>query len=94
MAYFTFSCPQCGEFTEWHTSLKGKKDVAHCPECETLSKRVFRPPLTYRMDSRVKQTIEQGMEPKLVKKENMVGTPIQQAVQSKPRLSRPWQAGQ
>lgn len=89
VANYTFYCKTCGHFTEWHQSMKGNKQQSICPECNAVAKRVFMPPITFRMNSTLKRTIEEGMEPKLVKKEDMPKTPLK----SKPRLTRPWQAG-
>ncbi|MFD1609261.1 hypothetical protein [Oceanobacillus luteolus] len=41
------------------------------------------------MDGKLKQTIESGMEPKLVKKENMPVKPKKRAAGA----ARPWQTG-
>lgn len=90
MANYTFSCKTCGHFTEWHQSTRGNKQESSCPECNAIAKRVFMPPITFRMSSALKRTIEEGMEPKLVKREDMPKTPLKKA---KPRITRPWQAG-
>lgn len=87
MANYTFQCKKCGEFTLWYQGMHGNKQEAACPDCNTAAKRVFKPPITFRIDSRVKHTIEQGMEPKVVKREAL---PKQIR---KPSVSRPWQAG-
>lgn len=83
MANYTFRCENCGDFTEWHKSTQGNKQQAKCPDCNGIAKRVFMPPITFRMDSRVKRTIEGGMEPKLVKKENLPKIPIKNVLKRK-----------
>jgi len=88
MANYTFLCESCGEFTLWYQGMRGNKREANCPDCDTVSKRMFKPPMTFRMDSRVKGRIERGMEPRVVKKEDMPKNRMK-----KPSVSRPWQAG-
>ena len=89
MPYYSFRCQDCGEFTVWHRSSKGNKLEEECPTCSNIAKRVFTPPTVYRMDGKLKQTIESGMEPKLVKKENMPVKPKKRAAGA----ARPWQTG-
>ncbi|HLR69381.1 FmdB family zinc ribbon protein [Virgibacillus alimentarius] len=88
MANYTFRCVKCGEFTLWYQGMRGNKREAYCPDCNTLSKRLFKPPITFRLDSRVKNRIESGMEPKIVKREDMP-----QNRKKRPNAARPWQAG-
>ncbi|WP_337192730.1 zinc ribbon domain-containing protein [Halobacillus halophilus] len=88
LAHFSFLCEACGEFTIWMTGMKESRREASCPDCQGVSKRVFKPPMTSRMDSRVKQRIENGMEPRTVRREDLPA--------SRPRrqtTARPWQAG-
>lgn len=89
MPFFTFRCPSCGDFSLWYKSSKGNNLEAECPSCSGASKRVFTPPNVYRMDHKLKQTIERGMEPRVVKKEDMPA----RSNKRKKRISRPWQAG-
>lgn len=88
MANYTFHCSNCGEFTLWYQGMQGNRKEAECPDCTNVAKRMFKPPTTFRMDSRVKSRIERGMEPKVVKKEAL---PTNRTKRSS--SSRPWQAG-
>ncbi|MCJ0929845.1 hypothetical protein MST22_01545 [Virgibacillus halodenitrificans] len=54
---------------------RDNKQSTACPTCNTIAKRVFKPPMTLRMDSKVKKRIENGMKPRVVKKENMPKNP-------------------
>lgn len=87
MATYTFNCQLCGEFSEWHQSIKGNKQITTCPTCHAASKRVFKPPIIFQMDQTVKKQIERGMKPQLVKKQHLPSTPIG----SKTKTKRPWQ---
>lgn len=89
MVYYTFACPSCGDFTEWHSSMQGNKELSICPACEGESTRVFTPPMLSKMDSRLKQKVEQGMEPKIMKGDAFAKTPTKK--RSSQNL-RPWQA--
>lgn len=93
MANYTFHCQQCGEFTEWHKNTKGNKQESQCPDCHRAAKRVFMPPITFRMDSTLKNTISKGMEPTLTKKADLPKVPIKHAIRKKRPQLRPWQAG-
>ncbi|MBP1968347.1 thymidylate kinase [Virgibacillus natechei] len=88
MANHTFFCEGCGEFTLWYQGIRGNKQEANCPDCKTLAKRMFKPPITFRMDSQVKGRIERGMEPRVVRKDDMPKNR-----NKKQGVSRPWQAG-
>ncbi|HLQ72997.1 MAG TPA: zinc ribbon domain-containing protein [Bacillota bacterium] len=92
MANYTFSCPNCGEFTEWHTSMQGNKQISSCPECEAEAKRVFLPPITFRMNSKLKTTIAEGMEPKLMTKDELPKVPLKKVTRRRRETPRPWQA--
>lgn len=88
MASYTFFCKTCGEFTEWHTSTNGNKQEMECPDCHVIARRMYKPPITFRMDSRVKNRIMRGMEPRVVKKEDLPTNPYMRT-----QTSRPWQTG-
>jgi len=88
MPNYTFKCEECGEFTIWYAGMSGNREQASCPECNKEAKRVFLPPITFRMDSKVKGRVERGMEPRLVKREDMP-----KKAPSRPKAARPWQAG-
>lgn len=93
MANYTFHCEDCGEFTEWHRSTKGNKQFSNCPNCKARAKRVFMPPITFRMDSRLKSTIAEGMEPKLMTKDELPKVSLKNVTRKRPQKLRPWQAG-
>lgn len=88
MANYTFCCENCGEFTLWYKEMKGDKLENECPDCKRKSKRLFKPPMTFHMDNRVKSRIERGLEPRVVNKRDL---PEKQ--KRKSNVSRPWQAG-
>lgn len=93
MANYTFKCQDCGEFTEWHKNTKGNKQISECPECQSEATRVFMPPITFKMDSKLKNVIASGMEPTLTKKEDLPKIPIKHAIRKRRPQLRPWQAG-
>ncbi|MFD1361866.1 zinc ribbon domain-containing protein [Lentibacillus salinarum] len=88
MPSYTFSCKKCGEFTLWFQHMRGTRQEVQCPECSEAAKRVFKPPITFNMDSRVKKRIEKGMEPRVVNKKD-----LPKNTKRNPTISRPWQAG-
>lgn len=90
MAYYTFKCNVCGEFTEWHRSTKGNKQYSTCPTCDAIAKRVFKPPIVYRLDKKLKHTIEKGKEPQIRTKEQLTTTAIQKVIK-RSQSARPWQ---
>lgn len=87
MIEYSFCCDSCGFFHEMHSSTRGQKQTAFCPECKAVSARVYQRPHVFRMNGNVKSRIENGMAPRIVKKEELHGQPIRQ----KNRLNRPWQ---
>ena len=89
MGYYTFACNECGEFNEWHKSLLGQKSYATCPTCKQIATRIFKAPLTSKMDGRLKKRIENGMEPRVISKEAMP-TNSKKTVTTP---ARPWQVG-
>lgn len=87
MIPYSFKCPGCGVFTEYHRSMQGQKKFSFCPDCGLESLRTYQPPHVVRMDGQVKQRIEKGMEPRVMNRSEINGTPIRSA----PPASRPWQ---
>ncbi|CAM3842833.1 FmdB family zinc ribbon protein [Alkalicoccus chagannorensis] len=87
MPNYTFLCGGCGEFTQWHQSSRGPKSHALCPVCLHIARRQFKPVYTFRMDSSVKKRMEQGMEPRIVSRNQLPSTPIRKSVPH----GRPWQ---
>ena len=88
MPSYTFKCNSCGEFNVWFAGMNGNRQQSPCPDCQESARRVFLPPMTFRMDGKVKKSIERGMEPRLVKREEMP-----KKLKRRPSTARPWQAG-
>ncbi|MFB1049849.1 zinc ribbon domain-containing protein [Paraliobacillus sp. JSM ZJ581] len=86
MPNYTFNCEKCGVFTEWHTSSKGNKQYSACPSCKMKSKRVFAPPIVYKVDARVKQIESGGKTPKVMKRDQ-----LPKRLKKSPVSTRPWQ---
>ncbi|MGP4106474.1 FmdB family zinc ribbon protein [Virgibacillus sp. L01] len=88
MPSYSFSCETCGHFTLWNQHMEGNKQQAECPVCGGIAKRVFKPPITFKMDGLIKRRIENGMEPRIVNKNS-----LPKSMNRRPTASRPWQAG-
>ncbi|OZT77506.1 FmdB family zinc ribbon protein [Salinicoccus roseus] len=85
MPRYTFECETCGSYETWKRSTE---DLAKdkCPDCSSETRRVFQVFRTSYLDSKVSKRIEQGMTPKVVKKENLPKSNIRQ----KEKNPRPW----
>ncbi|MFA7745151.1 FmdB family zinc ribbon protein [Salinicoccus roseus] len=85
MPRYTFECGTCGDYEIWKRS---NEDLAkdRCPDCGSETRRVFQVFRTSYLDSKVSKRIEQGMTPKVVKKENLQKSNIRQ----KEKNPRPW----
>ena len=87
MPNYTYTCATCGSFT-LRQSMNISHEVATCPTCHSTAKREFTAFQTYKMDANLKQRIEKGQNPRVVKKE---------ALPSKRKTptstQRPWLAG-
>ncbi|PTL37578.1 hypothetical protein [Alkalicoccus saliphilus] len=87
MIPYSFKCPACGVFTEYHQSMQGQKKISFCPDCGLEASRTYQPPHVARMDGRVKKRLEKGMEPRVINRSEINGTPVRSSVSP----SRPWQ---
>jgi len=90
MPNYTFLCESCGEFTEHHKSTLGSKLFSECPECQSVTKRLFKPTARLRMNSVLKRKIEKGIEPQFVTRDQL--PPKKRSSPSK-TAQRPWQVG-
>ncbi|MBZ8176104.1 FmdB family zinc ribbon protein [Staphylococcus delphini] len=87
MPNYSYTCTNCGTFTI-RQSISEQHETAICPSCQQIAKREFVPFQTYKMDHRVKQRIEKGQQPRLVKREDL---PKKRTLA--PQMTRPWMAG-
>ncbi len=85
MPRYTFLCESCGEYDTWKSM---SSDVANdvCPDCNEDTKRVYNGFQVSKMDSKIKDHIEQGMTPKVVTKNNLPQSNMKQ----QNRNPRPW----
>lgn len=87
MPNYSYTCKNCGTFTI-RQRISEQHETASCPSCQHTAKREFVAFQTYKMDTRVKQRIERGQQPRLVKREAL---PVQQRTSQ--QITRPWMAG-
>lgn len=87
MPNYSYTCEVCGTFTI-RQRISEQHETAACPSCERTAKREFVAFQTYKMDARVKKRIEQGQQPRTMKKEDL---PMQQRRSS--QNTRPWMVG-
>ncbi|WP_086428986.1 FmdB family zinc ribbon protein [Staphylococcus cornubiensis] len=87
MPNYSYTCKNCGTFTI-RQRISEQHETASCPSCQHTAKREFVAFQTYKMDTRVKQRIEKGQQPRLVKRENLPKKRTQA-----PQMTRPWMAG-
>ncbi|KIL49762.1 FmdB family zinc ribbon protein [Jeotgalibacillus soli] len=90
MPFYTFECIQCGIYDEWHKSTASYNEEAKCPSCYQERKRVFLPPNLLFTSQALRKRVDSGMEPKIVKKENIGGKPRHHHKHSQ-QPKRPWQ---
>jgi hypothetical protein len=85
MPRYTFECQACGSYETWKRSTE---DLAKDKSlgCGSETRRVFQVFRTSYLDSKMSKRIEQGMTPKVVKKENLPKSNIRQ----KEKNPRPW----
>lgn len=85
MPRYTFECEACGNYDTWKRMTDDlSKD--RCPGCHNESTRIFNVFNTNTLDSKVSQRIEQGMTPKVVKRENLPKSKVRQGEKN----PRPW----
>ncbi|MCG3412173.1 zinc ribbon domain-containing protein [Staphylococcus massiliensis] len=88
MPSYTYECANCGSFN-LRQSIKDNHEVAKCPNCDEMAKRVYVPFQTYSMDQNLKKRIERGKTPRVVSGDKLM--------KNKPRRNnnaqRPWMTG-
>ncbi|NHA41978.1 FmdB family zinc ribbon protein [Staphylococcus schleiferi] len=87
MPNYSYTCTNCGTFTI-RQHISEQHETASCPSCQQIAKREFLAFQTYKMDANVKQRIEKGQQPRLVKKED-----LPEKITQSPQVTRPWMAG-
>lgn len=93
MPFYTYKCNECGVYDEWKSSSAQFNEVSYCPLCRSVGKRVFQPPNILRTSHALRKRVENGAEPKLVKREELKGTPRHHHHHSHQQVARPWQVG-
>jgi len=86
---YTFNCSHCGEFTVFFKSMSDYKATVQCLDCQQDATRVYKPPNLYSYSKEIRTRVEQGMEPRRMKKEELEP----KHTKRKPQVSRPWQIG-
>lgn len=89
MPSYTFRCEDCGDFTLFFKSMSGNKETAECPDCHSVSTRVFFTPNLHSLSRAVSSRIEKGIEPQRMTRAEL--GPKQPT--KKKKVNRPWQVG-
>lgn len=85
MPLYLFNCDTCGNYTR-RKSIHDDLSNDTCPKCEKSSSRVYTTFMTNVIDKKLSKAIESGMEPKVMKKNELPKSNIK----SKNKVSRPW----
>lgn len=88
MPNYTFRCEDCGNFTLFFKSMSGNKETAECPDCHSVSSRVYFAPNLHKLSRAVSSRIEKGMEPQRMTHAELGAKPAK-----KKKVNRPWQVG-
>lgn len=85
MPQYTFKCNDCGEYDVWKSM---SEDLARdrCPGCSSETYRVFTLFNVSQMDAKLVKKIDEGMMPKVVKREELPKGNIRK----KEKNPRPW----
>ncbi|AWX57271.1 MULTISPECIES: FmdB family zinc ribbon protein [Brevibacillus] len=67
MPRYDYMCEECGPFVQW-LKISELTDSVACPDCQQLSKRMFSAPGLIMTPQALRQRIERGVEPKVVRK--------------------------
>lgn len=67
MPRYEYICEECGPFILWMSMSEVTERVV-CPDCEQMSKRMYSAPGLIFTSQALRQRIERGVEPKIVKK--------------------------
>jgi putative FmdB family regulatory protein len=68
MPRYEYRCESCGPFIQWMSMSEVTETVA-CPDCEEMSYRAYSAPGLIMTSQALRQRIERGVEPKIVRKE-------------------------
>ncbi|MET3291617.1 transcriptional regulator [Brevibacillus fluminis] len=68
MPRYEYLCEECGPFIRWMSMSEVTTHVG-CPVCEQSARRMFSAPGLIMTPQAVRQRIERGVEPKIVKKD-------------------------
>lgn len=85
MPLYVFKCETCGEHTR-KKSIHDNLSRDSCPTCSEETKRVYTPFMTNTLDRKLSKAIETGMEPKVMKKNEIPKSNLKQ----KTKNPRPW----
>lgn len=69
MPRYEYVCDSCGPFIQWMSMSEVTEQVV-CPECEEMSNRAYSAPGLIFTSQALRQRIERGVEPKIVRKES------------------------
>lgn len=69
MPRYDFMCEECGPFVEW-LKMSELTDSVACPVCQQPSKRLYAAPGLIMTPQALRQRIERGVEPKVVRKQS------------------------
>ncbi|WP_213025847.1 FmdB family zinc ribbon protein [Brevibacillus reuszeri] len=69
MPRYDFLCEECGPFIQW-LKISEITDSVDCPNCQQQSKRMYSAPGLIFTPQALRQRIERGVEPKIVKRES------------------------
>lgn len=85
MPQYTFECQNCGRYDVWK-SMSDDLSKDKCTRCQEDALRVFTIFNVGKMDSTLVRKIDEGMTPKVVKKEDLPKSNIRK----KEKNPRPW----
>lgn len=67
MPRYEYLCEECGPFIRW-MSMSEVTDHVSCPDCEQSARRMYSAPGLIFTPQALRQRIERGVEPKVVRK--------------------------
>ncbi|BAH44932.1 conserved hypothetical protein [Brevibacillus brevis NBRC 100599] len=69
MPRYDYMCEECGPFVQW-LKMSELTDSIACPNCRLPSKRLYAAPGLIMTPQALRQRIERGVEPKVVRKDS------------------------
>lgn len=69
MPRYDYMCEECGPFVQWLKMSELTESIT-CPDCQQLSKRMYAAPGLIMTPQALRQRIERGVEPKIVRKQS------------------------